>query len=102
MAAKDFSYGKQKFYEAVDSLVGAGSLQDRLSFAAVALLTLRSHTEDYLPEDLHERFDALVKALTTVPLSSASGYTARPLTDDDGRALAHEIFSIYTQLMGGL
>jgi hypothetical protein len=43
------AYAKQKFYEAVLALVGSRSIQERLTFAAEPLVSLRL---DDLPEEM--------------------------------------------------
>jgi len=95
----DSDYAKQKFFEAVHSLVGPGTIDVRLTHAATYLLMLQ---EKQVPESMREEFKELRDALTTTPLSTATGYQPRHISEDDGRKLAEKILSMYTELMGGL
>jgi len=65
----DDSYAKQKFYEAVASLIGTGSIQKRLRFALQPLSMLRasSGTVQHLPPDLELRLQKLMEKLTAKP-----------------------------------
>jgi hypothetical protein len=100
-----YDYGKKKLYEAVHSLVGNGSIQERLTFAALPLVVLRTPLTELsvaLPAELHEKFNATVDKLTENPLSGEAGYTPRHVTPEEGELLAQEIFSMFVRVMGGL
>jgi hypothetical protein len=93
------SYPKQKFFEAVNCLIGSHGLQERLTYAAAHLVTLQKPD---LPENMQDDFEAVVHALTREPLSSGTAYTPRDISDAEARTLAEKILSIYTKLLGGL
>ena len=98
------AFAKQKLFEAVSSLVGSSSLQERLTFAAVPLFALNSRAGE-LPAALAFRLDGLLTALTrngTEPLSDNRSYVPRDLTDDEARDLANEILSLFVEAVGGL
>jgi hypothetical protein len=91
---------RQKFLEAVYVLIGTSTIDKRLIFAAMRLLELQ---EDQLPEEMRDEFEALRVALTKIPLSTErSDYQPRPISEDDGRKLAEQIFEMVVKLMGGL
>jgi len=92
-------YAKEKFYEALLALVGSSTLEERLTYAAINLLMLQ---EKQVPEDMRADFVALRNALTKEPLSTATGYVPRRVSQEEARELAHKIVSMYTELMGGL
>jgi hypothetical protein len=94
-------YAKQKLFEAVYSLIGSSSIQERLTFAAVPLIILRSQPETP-PVEIRGEFDALMQTLTKVPLSTGTGYTPRPVTSEEGEKLARQILSMFVTVMGGL
>ena len=100
----DDSYAKQKFYEAVASLIGTGSIQKRLRFALQPLSMLRasSGTVQHLPPDLELRLQKLMDRLTAKPPGNEEIYPPLDVTDEEGNELAGEIFSIFVGVMGGL
>jgi hypothetical protein len=93
------TYARQKFFEAVYALVGTSTIDERLTFAAVPLVIL---AEDHLPEEMRDEYRALRRALTKIPLSTETSYQLRPISEDDGRKLAKQIFEMFVKLMGGL
>jgi hypothetical protein len=95
------SYAKQKLYEAVHCLVGSNTIQERLTFAAVSLVQLRAPVGE-LPSEIREQFDVVLERLTIEPLSTATGYSPRRLTDEEGREIAQDIFGMFVKVMGGL
>ncbi len=95
-----YDYAKQKLWEAVSSLVGASSIQERLTSAAIPLLALRPPQE--VPPDIKERLESVLAKLTAEPLSNETRSTPRKLSDDEGRKIADEILSMFTRVMGGL
>jgi hypothetical protein len=100
MSADD--YAKQKLFEALHALVGAGPIQERLTFAAVALLQLRAPQPSHIPPKIAGMFHAVVDDLTATPLSDSRGYTPRPLADDKAQEIARHILSMHVDLTGGL
>lgn len=94
-------YAKQKLYEAVLSLAGTGSIQERLTYAGVPLVVLQSPADE-VPADIREELTAIVKALTVKPLSDRTGHPPRDLSDDDAKKIADRILSLFVRVMGGL
>ena len=92
-------YAKQNFYQAVMALVGSKPIQERLTLAAIPLISL--HLDD-LPEEMQGDYAALRLLLTHEPLSSEAGLKPRHFHDEDSLQLARKILSMYTELMGGL
>jgi hypothetical protein len=95
-----YYYGRQKLWEAVNVLVGDGAMRDRLGYAQSYLLLLRP--EHDLPEELRDKFRALMKELAERTIH----YSYRPSRvitrhPKSGR-LAQGIFDIYTELQGGI
>jgi len=101
----DDTYAKQKFYEAVSALIGPEPIQKRLRLAFVALSVLRasSGTNQHLPPNHETKFERLMEKLTgKLPPDSGEPYPPLEISDDEGGALAEEIFSIFVDVMGGL
>ncbi len=100
----DNSYAKQKFSEAVAELIGTGSLQQRLRFALIPLLTLRrsAGTVQHLSPALELRFQKLMEKLTAKPPVSGEAYPPLEVSDHEAQDLAKKIFSIFIKVMGGL
>jgi hypothetical protein len=92
-------YLKEKLYQAILSLVGAGELDSRLTFAASALVVLQDRD---VPPEYREKLAAIRSRLFTTPLSSDKSYMPRQISEEDARALAHEILGLFTAVMGGL
>jgi hypothetical protein len=99
--ADKYGYSKQKLYEAVLSLSGTGSLQERLTHAGLPLVALKEPAHENPPE-IRDELESLVKALTVKPLSDSSGYPARELSDDDAAKISKRIVSLFVKVMGGL
>jgi hypothetical protein len=95
-----YGYAREKLWQAIETLVGHGAVQDRLTSAAEFLLRLQPDKQ--LPREHRDEFEQIKAALTTIPLSSASGPTPRPITDEEGTKLAHRVLSLYTDLIGGI
>jgi hypothetical protein len=95
------NYVMQKLWGAVDSLLSAASIQDRLYNAALQLSVLNA---DDFPEDECAEFSAIRHALTEHPSEGEGTILAstRKMTPEEGAALAHRIFSLYTRLRGGI
>jgi hypothetical protein len=95
-----YDYPREKLWQAIETLVGDGSVQDRLTSAADFLLRLMP--DKHLPSEHRDEFEQIKAALTTTPLSSATGPTPRPITGEEGTKLARRILSLYTDLIGGI
>lgn len=99
-----YDYAREKFWQAVDTLVGSGNIQERLANAAMILIRLQPADKD-LPEELREEFGQLYHELTKETATGNEGNivaTTRKLTDEQGSKLAKRIFSIYPKLHGGI
>jgi hypothetical protein len=94
-----FGRARQKFFEALYALIGAPTIDQRLTYAASYLVQLQA--ED-LPAEMRGEYEKLRKALTKIPLSSARSYVIRPVSEEEARKLAITILEMYTRLMGGL
>ena len=96
----DHSFGrsKQKFFEALYALSGASTTDIGLTYAANYLVQLQP--ED-LPAEMRDEHEKLRKALKTIPLSSATSYVIRPVSEEKARELKQTIDEMYAKL-GGL
>jgi hypothetical protein len=78
----------------------ASTLQERLTYAAQYLMRLKDeHISD---PQLAARHTALMKTLTSTPLSGGEKYLPRDLPDGVATELSREILSIYINLHGGI
>ena len=93
-----FGWTKQKFFEALYALDGAPTIDIGLTYAANYLCQLQP--ED-LPAGMCDEYEKLRKALTTIPLSSATSYVIRPVSEEKARELKQTIDEMYAKL-GGL
>ena len=96
----DHSFGqaKQKFFEALYALDRAATIDIGLAYAANYLCQFQP--ED-LPAGMRDEYEKLRKALTTIPLSSATSYVIRPVSEEKARELKQTIDEMYAKL-GGL
>jgi hypothetical protein len=96
-------YARQKYWQAIGILVGVGSAQMRLSFAAEYLMSLSDKNFPNNP-DLAKRHNEVMKKLNlyATPLSDHDGFLPRQISDDEANVLSREILSIYTDLRGGI
>jgi hypothetical protein len=88
-------YLKQKLFQALHDLVGAGGLDQRLTHAGNYL----AHVQDHEIPEQHRKELGEIKA---TPVSSERGYNPRHISTEDGTKLAHRILELYTKVMGGL
>jgi hypothetical protein len=99
-----YSFGREKFYQAVDSLVtGTGSIQDRLESAAMVLTPLNPN--EFLPKEMHDEFGEIHHLLTKTPAQGDEGKiraTLQLTSDEEASKLAGLIFSAYVNLRGGI
>lgn len=104
MAQPTYDYAREKFWQAIHSLISYGSIQERLASAAMILTRLHRPDED-LPEHLRDEFKTLMHELTKEPAVGDEGTinaTTRKLTAEQGGKLAEKILRIYTKLRGGI
>jgi hypothetical protein len=92
-------YLKQKLFQALHDLVGAGDIDKRLTHAGNYLVHLQ---EPDLPKEYRAEVAAIKEIMFITPLSSEQGYVPRQISDEDGAKLAQRILSLFTAVMGGL
>ncbi|HTW72967.1 MAG TPA: hypothetical protein VME47_24030 [Acetobacteraceae bacterium] len=97
-------YVREKLWAAVDCLVGAEPIRQRLADAAMSLVGL---TADDLPTDeLKQRYSAVMDALTKHPADyegeGSIASSTRKLTDEEADKLGYEIYSMYIKVRGGI
>jgi hypothetical protein len=92
-------YARQKLFEALYALVGDGTIDKRLTFAADYVITLQPNQ---IPTSIAEEFEAVRDKLTKTPLTHERGYTLRNITTEEGEKLAQRILGMFVTLMGGL
>lgn len=99
----DDRYAKQKFWEAAEALIGPEPLQLRLRYAVLPLAVLRasSGSNQHLPPDIELRFNRLMDALTAQSPEPGEAFPPIQVSDIEARKLAHEIFSIFVEVMDG-
>lgn len=94
-------YAREKYWQAIDTLVGASTVQERLTYAAEYLSRLRA-PDDISDPKLSQRHLAVMQKLTSVPLSNQNNSVPRPLSDTEATDISREILSIYIGLRGGI
>jgi hypothetical protein len=96
-------YVREKLWQALDVLVRAGSVQERLVYAADYLLRVKA---DEIPQPQRGEFEAVMHTLTKHPAEregeGSIHASVRKLTDAEGSALAQKILSIYIDLRDGI
>ena len=97
-------YGWEKFFGAVNTLVGPRSIQDRLANAWI--FKLMYVNVEILPEGIREKFKELDKRMSAKPMegSEEGQYeaTAKTLSDEDAIQIAQEIVSMFSQVAEAL
>jgi hypothetical protein len=91
-------YTQQKLEQAIHDLLGPGTIQERLRFAAMHLTLLRpvdAAAAAFADPDLQRRLD-LVIAQVTATASGEQGIdiATRALQDEEGDRIAKEILSL--------
>ena len=92
-------YLKQKLFQALHDLVGAGDLDQRLTHSGNYLAHLQDHE---VPEEHRKELGEIKAIMFATPLSSERGYSPREISTEDGAKLAHRILELYTRVLGGL
>ena len=90
-------YLKQKLFQALHDLVGAGDLDQRLTHAGNYLAHVQHHE---VPEEHRKELGEIKAIMFATPLSSEN--SSREISTEDGTKLAHRILELYTKVMGGL
>jgi hypothetical protein len=93
-------YTTEKFYQAVHSLVGEGTLSDRLFAAGLTLIRLTGHKG--LPSgNLGARIQNVLQQLRATPAVGEEGdlrASVNAMTEAERGRLAEEILGIYTEV----
>jgi hypothetical protein len=92
-------YLKQKLFQAVHDLVGAGDIDKRLTYAGNYLLHLQ---EPDIPKEYRAEVAAIKEIMFVTPLSGEHCSVPRQISEEDGAKLAQRILSLFTAVMGGL
>src|SRR2546430_158613 len=79
-------YLKQKLFQALHDLVGAGDLDQRLTHAGNYLAHLQEHE---VPEEHRKELGEIKAIMFATPLSSERGYAPRQISTEDGTKLGH-------------
>jgi hypothetical protein len=87
-------YLKQKLFQALHDLVGAGDLDQRLTHAGNYLAHVQDHE---VPEEHRKELGEIKAIMFATPPSSERGYNPRQISTDDGTKLAHRILELYTK-----
>ena len=100
------SYAHQKYFEALNSLVGAGSIQSRLAYARKYLFDLDVHEcqADGAFEPFSSRHEGIMHQLNLNhrPNDEANPYGVINVGDDGGERITQEILGVFVDLGGGL
>lgn len=94
----EYSYVWEKFFGATMSLVGEGSLKQRLEYAANSILHLKNHA---IPKDVEEDVLSLIADLTSGNQDGDEGRihaTIKRMTDEEARGTAKRILGIYDNI----
>jgi len=91
-------YLKQKLFQALHELVGAGDMDKRLTHAGNYMVHLQ---ESNIPKEYRAEIAAIKGIMFATPWSSEQG-APRQISDEDGAKLAQRILSLFTAVMGGL
>ena len=92
-------YLKQKLFQALHDLVGAGDLDQRLTHAGNYLANVQDHE---IPEEHRKELGEIKAIMFATPLSAERGDSPRQISTEDGTKLAQRILELYTKVMGGL
>jgi hypothetical protein len=97
--ADRYRYARQKFEEALGSLVGVGSIQERLAGAVQYLNRLEPHD---LPEETRVCFMAVMDSFTRYRGESrgegSHQASCRKMTAEEGSGVAKKVLEIYARL----
>ena len=99
-AGERYHYTRQKFWQAVDCLVGSGALSARLGFAFNYLLVLKAAAD--LPPSMHTKFEELMESLDRHAVRSNTHPLRVEMPDLEAARTAETIFAMHTELKGGI
>ena len=95
----DLRYAREKLGDAVEELVGAPYINQRLLTAYMRLGPLQP---GQLPDDLQEEFSRVKQALSFVPVGKVGERTLTStldsMSDEEAEALARTIFELFLRL----
>jgi hypothetical protein len=95
-----YAYARQKLFEAVNVLVGGGSLGMRLAYAHQYLAHLSGHE---LPTELTCLLEPIREALQPDATDPTAAYRVNPVRlRQRGEKLARRIFELHMDAVGGL
>ena len=100
MASTYDDFGWAKFFSAVNTLVGPGTIQERLADAW--LFQMVHIRPECLHEEVQEKFAALDARMTSKPADGDEGRiraSTRDLSDDEGREIAQGVVSIFNDIV---
>jgi hypothetical protein len=94
-----FTYAFGKLGQAIEELVGAGGVKERLEAATIKLAPI--FPDDFPAGHLRDEYSDIRQALTWIPSEEGSGQgllesTLEAMTEEEAADLAKSIFSLYT------
>jgi len=94
----EYGYLWEKFFGATMSLVGEGSLKQRLEYAAQSIIDLKNHD---IPKDVKEDILSLIEDLTSGNPVGDEGRihaTIKRMTDEEVRDTTKRILGVYDNI----
>jgi hypothetical protein len=94
-----FTYAFGRLGQAIEELVGAGGVKERLEAATIKLASI--FPDDFPAGHLRDEYSDIRQALTWIPPEEGSGQgllesTLEAMVEGEAAALAKSIFSLYT------
>jgi hypothetical protein len=94
-----FTYAFGKLGQAIEELVGAGGVKERLEAATIKLASI--FPDDFPAGHLRDEYSDIRQALTWIPSEEGSGQgllesTLEAMTEEETADLAKSIFLLYT------
>jgi hypothetical protein len=94
-----FTYAFGKLEQAIEELVGAGDVKERLEAASMTLAPI--FHDDFPAGHLRDEYADIRQALTWLPPQEGSGQgvlssTLEAMTEEEAGTLAKSLFSLYT------
>ena len=94
-----FTYAFGKLEQAIEGLVGAGGVKERLEAAAITLEPI--FPDDFPAGHLRDEYSDIRQALTGMPPEEEKGQgliesTLEAITEEEAGTLAKSLFSLYT------
>ena len=94
-----FTYAFSRLEQAIEELVGAGGVKERLEAATITLAPI--FPDDFPAGHLRDEYADIRQALTWLPPEEGSGQgvlesTLKAMTEEQAGSLAKSIFSLYT------